>query len=61
MRSLFVDGQGTIEGRTEKYWSVLMVSVLCSQVAEKLKDKVRILKVDTDENPELSSQLNVRL
>ena len=29
------------------------------QVAEELGDAVRILKVDTDENPELSSQLQV--
>lgn len=29
------------------------------QVAEELGDKVRIVKIDTDENPELSSQLQV--
>lgn len=30
-----------------------------TQVAEDLGDAVRILKIDTDENPELSSQLQV--
>ena len=33
---------------------------LLLQVAEQLGDKVKILKVDTDENPELSNQLRVR-
>lgn len=31
------------------------------QVAKELGDKVRLVKVDTDENPELSSQLQVLL
>ena len=31
-----------------------------SQVAKELGDKVRIIKVDTDKNPDLSSQLRVR-
>ena len=30
------------------------------QVAETLGDKVKVLKIDVDENPELSSQLKVR-
>ena len=29
------------------------------QVAEELGDSIRILKIDTDENPDLSSQLQV--
>ena len=29
------------------------------QVYEELGDKIRVLKIDTDENPELSSQLQV--
>lgn len=31
-----------------------------SQVAETMGDRVRILKVDTDANPEISTQLQVR-
>lgn len=30
------------------------------QVAEQLGDQIKILKVDTDENPDLSNQLRVR-
>lgn len=30
------------------------------QVAENLGDKVKVLKIDTDENPELSSQLQIQ-
>ena len=30
------------------------------QVAEELGDSIRILKIDTDENQDLSSQLQVR-
>lgn len=30
------------------------------QVAAELGDKVKVLKIDTDQNPELSSQLQVR-
>ena len=33
---------------------------VCVQVAETLGDKVKVLKIDVDENPELSSQLKVR-
>lgn len=29
------------------------------QVYDELGDKIRVLKIDTDENPELSSQLQV--
>ena len=36
-----------------------MSTHLLLQVAEQLGDKVKILKVDTDENPELSNQLRV--
>lgn len=31
-----------------------------TQVAETLGDKVKVLKIDVDENPDLSSQLKVR-
>lgn len=30
------------------------------QVAEKMGDAVRILKIDTDQNPDISTQLQVR-
>ena len=31
-----------------------------AQVASELGDKIKVLKIDTDENPELSTQLQVR-
>jgi hypothetical protein len=33
---------------------------ILSQVAEELGDEVKVLKIDVDENPVLSSQLRVR-
>lgn len=35
------------------------MTFLCIQVATELGDKIKVLKIDTDENPELSSQLQV--
>lgn len=37
----------------------LLLAQELEKVNEELEDKVRIIKVDTDENPELSSQLQI--
>ena len=36
-----------------------VMDVAAMQVANTLGDRVKILKIDTDENPEISSQLQV--
>ena len=41
-------------------WLGADLALMHPQVAQQLGDTVKILKVDTDENPELSSQLQVR-
>lgn len=42
------------------YYTPCTWMALCTmQVADQLGDKVKILKIDVDENPELSSQLRV--
>lgn len=39
----------------------LLLAKELEQVAETLGDKVKVLKIDVDENPVLSSQLRVRV
>lgn len=41
------------------FYDITAASLCFVQVAEELGDSVRIVKVDTDENPELSTQLQV--
>ena len=38
---------------------MLWIYKVCAQVSEELGDKIQILKIDTDENPDLSNQLRV--
>lgn len=55
-------GTGTTKGQPpliiDRETEIVVVMML--QVAAQMKDNVRILKVDTDEEKELSTQLKVR-
>lgn len=37
-----------------------MLAPVLEEIAEELKDKVKIMKVDTDENKDLTKQFNIR-